>query len=126
MTTPRTLVKDALTPLLGASCDLMEYARQVPPPPRPVVMIRADEVTPNVAGLDEARRWKFALVVLASLTDPTGPADDQLDTLLEDVLHAVDQAPGLTWESAKRAVYADTTPAYEVTVIVHTLHTDTP
>lgn len=123
--TPRMLVNDALTAQLSpASVTVLPYARQIAPPPRPTVMVRLDRLIPGtLAGVGQVRSTELALIVLAAKTDPTGPADDELDALLEDVIHAVEQAPGLTWTEAKRAVYADTIPAYEVSVTTHTTHT---
>ena len=125
MTTPRALVKDALTDQLDpASVTVLAYARQIAPPPRPTVMVRLDRAIPGtLAGVGLVRSTGLALIVLAAKPDPPGPADDELDALLEDVLHAVEQAPGLTWTEAKRAVYADSIPAYEVSVTTHTTHT---
>ena len=124
--TARTMVIDALEDAVPDGIDVMGYARQISPPARPTVMVRVDEVT-RPDGLPQGcRAYRFALVCIGSRTDPGGPADDELDGLLEDVLHAVDQAPDLTWTNATRAVYADASPAFEVTITVHTIKEPTP
>ena len=117
----RAQVTAAIDAAMPDGVDVVGYARQIDPPARSTVMVRIDEVT-RPAGLPTGcRAYKFALVCIAASTDPGGPADDELDGLLEDVLHALDVAPDLTWETASRAVYNDTNPAYEVVLTVHTI-----
>jgi len=99
-----------------ADVDVMPYARQVDAPPRSLVMVRVDEVRPS--GHPGAwRDYDLALVVIAAQTT-AGAGDDELDAVLEDVLHALDTATALTWTTAKRAVYNETQPAYEVALVV--------
>ena len=117
----RAQVQSVLALAMPPGVDVIGYARQIDAPSKPTVMVRIDEVT-RPAGLPQGcRAYKFALVLIAALTDPGGSADDELDGLLEDVLHAVDTGTDLTWESASRAVYNDTNPAYEVSLTVHTI-----
>lgn len=120
MTLPRSLILtalDALTP----EHQLVAYSRDLTPT-RTTVMVRVDEVAPTPDRM--LRQYRAALLLLTPRTDPAGPADDELDALLEDVLHALDRAvAGIVWESARRVVYADVLPAYEVTITVHTNHT---
>jgi hypothetical protein len=78
------------------------------------------------------RTYAATLLLLTPHVDPSGPADDDLDDLLEDVLYALDNpvTPGgdqlaIVWERAERATYSDTTPAYAVTITVHLVHTRT-
>lgn len=47
-------------------------------------------------------------------TDP-GPADDDLEALLADVLDALDAA-GIAWTTADRGVWLDSYPAFRVTI----------
>jgi hypothetical protein len=117
----RALIVSGLSDTIPEGIDVLAYARAIPAPPRSTVMVRVDEVTkpPNLP--QGCRAYRFALVCIAARTDPTGPGDNELDALLEDVLHAVDKAPDLTWERATRAVYADASPCYEVVLTVHTI-----
>lgn len=124
MTLPRALILTALN-TLTAEHHLIGYSRDITPT-RTTVMVRIDEVTPTVDAI--ARKYTAALILVTPLTNPNGPADDDLDALLEDVLYVVDNAPGLTWTAAKRGTYATSDgipicPAYEVTITVHTSHT---
>ena len=123
----RAQVVEAVTEAMSAiGVAVIGYARQIDPPAWPTVMVRVDEVS-RPAGMPQGCRvYKFALVCIAAKTDPDGPADDELDGLLEDVLHALDTAPDLIWETATRAVYAETSPAYEVALTVHTIKENQP
>ena len=117
----RVQVTEAIAVAMPPGVDVIGYARQIAPPARSTVMVRIDEVT-RPAGLPQGcRAYKFALVLIAAQTDPGGPADDELDALLEDVLHALDTGSDLTWDTASRAVYNETNPAYEVGLTVHTI-----
>lgn len=116
---PRQLVIDALADELPTTLRVVEYARQIDPPTVTTVMVRVDNVTPHPATPQAQRRYGFALIILAAKSDPTGPADDELDAALEDVLYAIERSQTLPqWTSAERAVYADTTPAYQVNLPV--------
>ena len=106
---------------LPADIDVIPYARNIAYPLRTTVMVRTDKVSPAGAG----GSWdvESALVIIAAKVDPTGPADDELDAALQDVLYLLDtddRAAGLLWTGATRAVYGEpepTNPAYEVAVI---------
>lgn len=123
----RQAVIDALTaqtqagkPLAGAL--VMGYARGVDPASKPVVMVRLDEVVQSPVP-QVWRSYRFALVLIPTKSNP-GPADDELDALLEAALFAVDRAPNLTWERAQRFTYDDGTyPSYEVTLTLPFTHT---
>jgi hypothetical protein len=115
--TARNELVTLLDGLLPTDVDVIPYARAIDAPKRSTVLVRIDEVVPDP--LPQVwRGYKFALVLIAARTDPDGPADDELDALLEDVLYAIDQSDTITWDKASRAVYRDTNPAYEVTLNV--------
>jgi hypothetical protein len=121
--TARQAVIDALTAQVGPGLPLdgvrvIGYARTIDPPTTPTVLVRVDTVTPGGPLRQAWRTYGFALVLIPPTTE-AGTADDELDAFLEDVLHAVEQAPDLTWTRAQRGTYQDTTyPAYEVTLDV--------
>ena len=120
MTLPRPLIVAQLASL-SAEYQLIPYARDITPT-RATVMVRIDGVSPTDDRM--LRRYQAALLVITPRIDPTGPADDELDAALEDVLYSLDQTPaGIVWESARRVVYADVLPAYEIAITVHTNHT---
>lgn len=115
--TARNEVVTTLEGILPAGVEVKAYARSIDPPDVPTVLVRVDEVVPNP--LPQVwRGYQFALVLVPTKTDP-GPADDELDGLLEDVLFAIDQSDTITWAKATRGTYQDTAyPAYEVTLNV--------
>lgn len=119
MTLPRDLVVDALNATAPDGVQVEPYARGLDNVARPVVMVRVDAVAPARNVAQGQRRYGCAVLVVVPTTDP-GPADDELDALLEDVLEAIELAPKLDWTEAKRATLDDTWPAYEVTVNITT------
>lgn len=114
--TARDVVVAAVRAAMPADVTVLAYARDTDPS-GPVVMVRVDEVRPNAAQPQALRDYTFGVLAVVPQTTP-GSADDALDALLEDVLHGLDQADGLTWTTAARAVFEDRLPAYEVTVSV--------
>lgn len=119
MTARSTLVA-GLREFLPSDVRVMPYAEQIDPPRRPTVMVRIDVVQPLLNAPSAARTYQFALVLIPTKCD-AGPADDELDRLLEDVLFALESdASPLTWSRAERGTYQGSTyPAYEVTVSHH-------
>lgn len=119
MTTPRELIVEALTAAAPETVSVVPYGDTASPQKRSQALVRIDEVAPEPTAPQAMRVYTYGIVLIASKTHP-GAADDELDAALEDVLHAIDQAPGHTWERAVRATFEDTKiPAYEITVSVH-------
>lgn len=116
--TVRDQLVDVLSGLVPLGIHVKAYAEDIPRPSKPTVMVRVDEVAPNSVARHTHRDYNVSLVLLATSEDTSGPADDELDALLEDTLYVLDQGAGAellpTWSSAKRAVYQDTVAAYEV------------
>jgi hypothetical protein len=114
MTLARSALVDALVGVLPADVDVEGYARlNLSTISRPRVLIRLDEVRPEVSSQGH-RRYTFAVVLVTPLTE-TPAADDQLDALLEDVLFALESLTTVGFESATRAVFdATETPCYEL------------
>lgn len=101
--------------------DVEPYSRGVESLQRSTVLVRLDRVTHAPEVPLAARAYVFALIVVTPLSDPTGPADDDLDDALEDTLHALDKHPRFTWEQAVRGVFESTqTPCYEITASNYT------
>ena len=115
--TARDTVIEQLEQLDLGAAKVMPYATNLLVVDRPTVMVRVDNITPD----PRARVWRrydIALVLVVPKTEP-GPADDQLDGLLEDVLHELEKdTTPLTWTAAKRAVFQEGYPAYEVVLSV--------
>lgn len=123
--TPRQLLLDALTAGELAAYRVIPYARDIDVPDTPTILVRVDAVAPARDQL--TRTYTFALLLVAAQT-ADGAADDELDELLEDVLHALGNTGlAIVWTTAKRGVWLDPTdtprfPLYEVTVEVTTTH----
>lgn len=118
----RDVIVDTLLGLdaMPADIDVRPYAKSLDGLSGTTLMVRVDQVRPGpVAG---TRAYTIVLLLLTALTEP-GPADDELDAALEDVLHALDTAPagaGIAWTLADRAVFEDSFPAYQITTTVYT------
>lgn len=56
------------------------------------------------------------LVFVVSRLNTPGAADDNLETLTEEVLAALDAATFLMWTDAERVAYLDSFPAYKITL----------
>lgn len=86
-------------------------------PDRPRVMVGTTNVAPGPAlGL---RAATLRLVLVEPTTDP-GDADDALESRLEVLLNILDTLPLVAWTDAERATFADTWPAYQITLNVAT------
>lgn len=114
--TARTEVVAALTAVLPSDITILPYSRSIDPPYQSTVMVRVDEVRPSVQP-QAFREYKFAVLVIAKHAT-FGAADDELDSLLEDVLLAIDKSTLLTWQLATRASFEEKYPAYEVEIAV--------
>lgn len=118
----RSEVVTLLTAVLPTDVDVIPYARDIDPPVLDTVLVRLDRVIPSPAG-EGLRVYEIALVLVGRLTT-AGPADDNLDGLLEDVLAALSRTEipnGVTWSEARRATYGEpdgTNPAYELSLAV--------
>lgn len=110
--TARAIVVDTLGTLVPEGINVIPYAREIDPPTKPTVMVRIDEVNPSQFPT-AIRDYGMALILIASKTAP-GPADDELDALLEDVLTALDGSDQMSWSKATRATYNEQYPAYQV------------
>ena len=127
MSTPRNALADRLAAGLPTSVRVVPYARNIDAPKRPTVMARVDEVLPHEQAPTTHRLYRFTAILIASKVAPDGPADDELDALLQLVLDAVDDDDTMAWTRATRATWLDTTlPAYEVAVEVTHKKVSTP
>lgn len=81
----------------------------------PVVMIslrELDRLPEAPIGCHQAR---FVVTVITPLKTPQR-AEDDLDTLVADLVTGIDSIDSLRWESATKVVYNDSHLAYDVTV----------
>ena len=126
MRSERQVVVDALAAVLPADVVLEPYGRAgLTPAAGGTVLLYMDRVTRSPRAPLAERVHQCVLLVTIPSTAQDGSADDQLDALLADVLYAIEQAPGLRqWTEARRAVYGDSFPAYEVDLPVPLKITD--
>lgn len=81
---------------------------------RPSILVKLTNVEPEPTAPQAARRYTFELVLVSALTE-AGPADDELEALLEDVLYVLEQHDRFVFVSATRGVYEGTnTPCWSV------------
>lgn len=123
--TARALVLEQVAGL-GTGATVMAYARNVDTIADPTLMVRVDQVDPD-PNVRAWRRYTVALLVIVPQTDVAADAEDELDGLLEDVLHELEQdTTPLTWTTAKRAIFQDQWHCYEVTLTVPIAKEPTP
>jgi len=83
---------------------------------RPLVMVRLDRITPRPEAGKWRRQYGAALLVVHPVIDTGDPGTDELDLLVEDVLHALDVSR-LRWTGAERVTLQETNgPAWEITL----------
>lgn len=116
--TARQELVTALEAVVPSTMKVMPYARDIARPSRPTVMVKVDTVRPMPEARLTHRLYSFQLVLLGPSEDTHGPGDDVLDAALEFILDALDQGDSMAtlprWSEARRAVYGETIPAYEI------------
>jgi hypothetical protein len=99
----------------GITADVVP-ARVVDELARALVMVRLDAITPEPTAGKWRRQYAAALLVVSPIVDTGDPGTDELDLLVEDVLHALDVS-GIRWTNAERVTLADTDgPAWQITL----------
>jgi hypothetical protein len=122
---PREYLERVLTAALPAvdGVDIVRYARDVDPPARPTLLLRIDDVVRHPDAPQSQRRYGFTLILLGAGDGER--AEEELEEALETVLWAVEESPDLPqWVRAERAVWRDSTPAFEIAVPVDFVTTD--
>lgn len=119
--TVRSDLAAALKPLLPPRTKIVDVPRSLDgiETSRPVVLLYRESVTkaPNSIG---AYFNTFALWIISPNTD-LSRAENQLDTMLDEVITALDTVTWLNWSSAERSVFADNqAPAYRLELNVIT------
>ena len=100
-----------------AGVDVIPYAHSIDAPSTSTVMVQMPTIRPTVPPLSGHRLYEFTLVLVAAKVTP-GPADDEIEALVRDVLFAVESnaVPGMWWTVADRPQDAEpTNPVYLVT-----------
>ena len=105
------IVAQVTPPLEAAGVKVEPYSRNTVVDEN-TVMVRLD----RVVKAPPWRTYDAALLVLVPQQVP-GNADDELDALLEDVLHALDRSR-VRWSTAARSVFETGAHCYEVTLSV--------
>jgi hypothetical protein len=91
-------------------------ARVVDDLARPLVMVRLDTIKPEPAAGKWRRQYGAALLVVHPIVDTGEAGTDELDLLVEDVLHALDVSR-IRWTNAERVTLQETNgPAWEITL----------
>lgn len=105
---------------------VVDYAREIDPPTEPTVMVRLDRVAPSRYSSGHLD-YGFALLLFPGLTE-AGPADDELEQLLADVIGKVETSPpAITWTEATRSVWGDQlAPMFELVVTLASKKETTP
>lgn len=109
----------ALKPLLPSTVKIIDVPRSVDglEAKKPVVILYRESRSkaPNAIGdyIDSFTVWAVSPIV------DVRRGEDGLDTLLDDLLLAIDAIQWINWEQAERAVFGDQqAPAYKITLSV--------
>lgn len=117
--TARDEVVALLQAVLPDDINVMPYARSIDSITASTVMVAIDEITPGPVP-QAAWEMTFALYCLTPMTT-AGPADDELDALVLDVLFAMESSAipnTVRWTKATRATWEEQYPAYRVDITV--------
>lgn len=127
--TTRDALVTNLDDVAALGVKVVAYSRTLDNLERVTLLVRVDEVRNSKL----ARGWRdvdVTLILATPRTDPTGPADDELDGALEDVLDVLDSDDvadiGIVWSRATRATLDGNFPAYEIAATVTTQRSTTP
>lgn len=114
----RKQLADALAPHMPG-VRIIPNNRNVDVPDRPFAQITLSEIERLPQAPIGHHRAQFTVTVVTPLTTPQ-KAEDDLDALVGDLVHAIDQIDWLEWETAKKVIYGDRHLAYDVTVFAVT------
>lgn len=112
----RTRVATALSAVSRPGLLVSDYPRMVDQPVGELAAVMVDRVDPADVACPDTRVTCLVYLVVP-ITEPS-QAWDQLDQLLDAALDALRVARGVTWTGVETAVWADTHPAYRLTVEV--------
>lgn len=113
-----TDLQDALTMEQAADSELAPvsvypYGRELDRIEDPVILVETASVGTTLTKFGRIHR--LILVVVSPVVTP-GAGDIALDDVLDRVLRLIDNRRQMTWQSAERATYMDTYPAYRITI----------
>lgn len=112
----------AIKPLLPANIRTVDVPRNLDglETNKPVLMAYRDSVT-KAANKQGAWLHSFSAWIITPNID-SAKAEDNLDTALENVIHALDQIDWLDWSNAERSTFGDQqAPAYRISLTLTTV-----
>lgn len=111
----RGWVLAGLKPALPKGWRLIPYGTDPGAIDRVTVLVWVESINREVNAPNTHRRVAYTLTVIEPKTEP-GASDDALDNDLFDLLDALDESPNLTWSNGQRITWADSYPAYSITL----------
>lgn len=113
--TIRSDLAAALQPSLPKAWRIVPHNTDLDVVDRTVVMLHQKSIERAPEAPAGALRVIFSVLVIQPKVEP-GTADDSLDEDVADLLLALDKTRAVTWQRADRATWADTNPAWDITV----------
>ncbi|CAG7618427.1 hypothetical protein ACFPZL_01145 [Leucobacter soli] len=110
----RKQLQDALEPHLPGM-KIIPAMRNVDVPDKPFAQLALTRLERLPAAPIGKHRATFVVTVVTPLSTPQR-AEDDLDTLVGDLVYAIDGIDWLDWETAEKVTYGDRHLAYDVTV----------
>jgi len=115
MSAARDFIHTQLVAELPANYTVHPYAPQLDGVEGPVLLLALDHVEPRPQAGQHRRVYRAKVLAVAPVADVDLATTEEVDQLLEDVLHAIDQARNITWTQADRVSVDDTWAGWEVT-----------
>ncbi len=110
----RKQLADQLEPLLPG-VKIVPASRNLDTLTQPVLQLSLRELSRLKDAPIGAHRAEFIVTIITPITTPQR-AEDDLDSLVADLIYGIDQIDGIGWETATKVTYSERHLAYDVVV----------
>jgi hypothetical protein len=113
MAGPRNTLVTLLTPLLPAGWKIVRTEEALDKAVKPVVILKQSRIQKSEVAPLGWHEIFFTVTVLSPLENRTR-AEDQLDTLVNTTIHAIDECESLLWTSAEKVLVSEKYIGYDI------------
>lgn len=111
---PRNVLAELLAPVTAGMKTIRSYAG-LERLEQPVMIIKQNRIEPHPALPTNSHLIGFVVTIASPYAD-VDRAEDQLDGLVNDLIHAIDDTDSIMWTSADRTQVQDQFHAYDINV----------